>query len=397
MVHLRSLLLPGFAALLAGCLSVPAENPTPEPTPQPTPEPTPAVVDVAGEVPEQPATGAVRRPVSRRARLLASLFGTLGALLLAEIGVRVAGLEDRWMPSLLFEMSSDVAVHRYAADPRLVYELAPGATARLPRAEPWGDDPRAVRVNGLGLRGGERSASKAPGVLRIVCLGGSNTYGAAVSDGRTWPDALERELAHRLDRPVEVWNAGVSGWMTPQKVLRAQQAIEGWEPDLLLFQLFNTGPRNLFVPGGAPDWRRQLDRDPTLWSDLLRWAPSNPGILFRSSALVRMFLIAANRVDRDGLEPGARVEALEVAARERGRERYRALRASTNVPMALVVVPAGGHAEWWDEGRDGPALDLRALPRPDLPGVDSIHPGAAAYAWYGRELATLLIYEGLVE
>ena len=35
--------------------------------------------------------------------------------------------------------------------------------------------------------------------------------------------------------------------------------------------------------------------------------------------------------------------------------------------------PAGGHAEWWVEERDGPVLDLRALePRPNLPGIDDI-------------------------
>ena len=330
-------------------------------------------------------------------RLLAVALGLLGALALAEAGVRLGGLQDRWMPSLVFQMSSDAAVHRYAADPRLVYELAPSTSARLPQAEPWGAPIRTVHINALGLRGAEAAVGKPRGTLRIVCLGGSNTFGAAVSDGQTWPDALQAALAERLPLPVQVWNAGVSGWMTPQKVLRAEQAIVEWEPDLLLFQLFNTGPRNLFVPEGGLDWRRQLEADPTLWHDHLRWVPSaGPGPLLRGSALLRVAVLAGNRLDRDGLEPGARVEALEIAARERGRDSYRALRRSTTVPMALVVVPAGGHAEWWQEAVDGPVLDLRALPRPDLPGIDEIHPSAAAYAWYGQRLADLLIAQGLI-
>lgn len=320
-------------------------------------------------------------------RALAVLFGLASALALAEVGARLLALEDRWMPSLVFEMSSDVQVHRYASDPRLVYELAPSSQATFEDSAPWGDSPRTVTVNALGLRDPERPPAKPPGTLRIVCLGGSNTYGAAVNDGSTWPAALERALRAE-GRSVEVWNAGVSGWMTPQKVVLAERAIAQWQPDVLLFQLFNTGPRNLFVPDGRLDWRRQVQGDPTLWRDHLRWA-STPG--FHTSALVRAVVLAANRLDRDGLEPGARIEELEVAARNRGRDSYRALRAAhPDLAMALVVVPAGGHAEWWDEEIDGPVLDLRAIERPDLPGIDDIHPGADAYAWYGRELARLL-------
>lgn len=325
-------------------------------------------------------------------------FGLLLALALAEGVVRVLDLEGRWMPSLVSVNAADPELLVPAADGRVVFELKASSTLFSQRVESWGDPERTVSTNSLGLRGPERSVGKPDGVFRIVALGGSNTYGAAVSDGNTWPDALERELA-ATGRRVEVWNAGVSAWVTTQKVTRAEQALNEWEPDLLLFQLFNTGPRHILGSDfGEIDWAPQFAHEPSLWSEQLRWVPdTGPGWwAFRASALVRAGVLAENRRER-ALDPPDRrwIIAMEEAARVRGARAYRALREGSDVPMALVVVPAGGHAEWWTD-TDGPVLDLRALPRPRLPGIDDIHPGREAYAWYGRELARMLGEQGLL-
>jgi hypothetical protein len=332
-------------------------------------------------------------PRSRRGAALA--FGLAVALLGVEVAARVADLDGRWMPSLLWVNAADAEFLVPSSTPGLVYELAPSLSLDVKPIPGWGDPSRHVSTNSLGLRGPERPVAKPPGTLRIVCIGASNTYGAAVTDGHTWPDALERSLVLRGIR-AEVWNSGVSAWVTTQAVIRADRALAAWEPDLLLFQLFNTGPRNIIgsdyeeVP-----WRPQFAREPGLWGEQLRWVPDGGAglALVRGSAGIRGVALAANLWNRS-LEPDDRswIISMEEAARVRGERAYVGLRGRwPGAKMALVVVPAGGHEEWWDEPRDGPVLDLRALPRPNLPGIDDIHPGWEAYAWYGEELARMLL------
>lgn len=94
------------------------------------------------------------------------------------------------------------------------------------RPEPGGSTPHA-HVNQLGLRGPETTALPAPGVYRILLLGGSVAWGyTAVRDDETVSAFLERYLnQHRdrspvlRDRSVEVLNAGVPGYVAWQGAL----------------------------------------------------------------------------------------------------------------------------------------------------------------------------------
>jgi hypothetical protein len=67
---------------------------------------------------------------------------------------------------------------------------------------------RTADINALGMRAPAPRDPKPP--VRIVCIGGSSTYGLFVSaNEKTWPARVERELA----RPdVEVLNAGCPAW-----------------------------------------------------------------------------------------------------------------------------------------------------------------------------------------
>jgi len=62
--------------------------------------------------------------------------------------------------------------------------------------------------NTLGFRGPEVATMKKPGVLRVVCLGSSESYGLYESPGKEWPAQL-RELLP--DSRYEVINASVVG------------------------------------------------------------------------------------------------------------------------------------------------------------------------------------------
>jgi hypothetical protein len=79
-------------------------------------------------------------------------------------------------------------------------------------------------LNALGTRGPEASLKKAPGTVRIVVVGASETFGLYESSGREFPRQLEDTLNRRLatrqcraPRPsrFEVLNAAVPGMSLP--------------------------------------------------------------------------------------------------------------------------------------------------------------------------------------
>lgn len=62
----------------------------------------------------------------------------------------------------------------------------------------------------------------------ILAVGDSFTYGFEVNDAETWPAQLEALLGHR------VVNAGVPGYGFDQTVLRAEQLVPKFNPDVLI-------------------------------------------------------------------------------------------------------------------------------------------------------------------
>ncbi len=339
----------------------------------------------------------------------AALLGLAVALAAAE-GIGRA-TERRWLTQMLGWQVADLPVHRVSDDPDLLYELRPGAAWAAP-------DGREIHVNDLGFRDPPRSAAKQPGTQRVLCLGGSNTYGATVQDHETWPAALERELDRRVAAPVEVWNLGVSGWDTRQKVALARRATELYDPDVLIFQLYNAGPR-LLLEGDAPT--RRVRQDPSLldaWNaGALDLAPTGP--LARVSALARLGAWRTVRVERGHVMDG-RLVAARRAWTEGTAELGRFLDEIDGDPLALgLIIPAGfqyfseceedeqvpqtpegfaacdTHVQALDQlrGTGLLLLDLTAEPVPDLPAIRDSHPGPDVYTWYADRLADVLFRE----
>jgi len=111
---------------------------------------------------------------------------------------------------------------KYRRSELLGYELIPGA--RL----------EDETVNAAGLRGPE-VRPRAATSLRILCMGGSTTWGHKVADDETWPAYLQRELAAAGWPDVEVLNGGVSGYGLEQIVLALEtRRIAELQPDLVL-------------------------------------------------------------------------------------------------------------------------------------------------------------------
>ncbi len=145
-------------------------------------------------------------------RLGVALLAALGTVLATELVLHLTSIGDpvdgtdvlqRWIPGDLFVPVQDpvgyvlrpdyVGVQRYTS--QVTGEVVHEATAR---------------TNAQGLRAeSERTTGHV-----IVALGDSTTFGVGVSEGESWPAALEA----RLDTSWRVVNAGVPGWNEAQAV-----------------------------------------------------------------------------------------------------------------------------------------------------------------------------------
>jgi lysophospholipase L1-like esterase len=104
----------------------------------------------------------------------------------------------------------------WASDPDLIYKLEPENP----------ETPQSFRLKAPGPKTGGR--------LRIVCLGGSTTYGHGVRGIEAWPAVLE-DILRRRGIPSEVINAGVPGYGSRQILMRYHRDIARLTPDIVLF------------------------------------------------------------------------------------------------------------------------------------------------------------------
>lgn len=149
--------------------------------------------------------------------------------------------------------------------PGLSFRLRPGSRGihRLPGASRDADDPGGsvtYTINALGFRGPETTLAKPSGVVRVVALGDSFTFGAGVPDDSTWPAALGRELGPAS----EVLNLGVMAYDTSDEVALLEAQGLALEPDLVVvaFHVNDAGGGGQLQAlgdarrAGLPAWRR---------------------------------------------------------------------------------------------------------------------------------------------
>lgn len=145
----------------------------------------------------------------------------------------------------------------------LLWSLKPGYDETITRI-PWVEGEKRtwrLRVNALGLRGPDVKEDKPPGVLRIVCLGDSITFGDKLDQGETIPERMQAILAARQpDRHVEVINAAVPGYSSRQGLALWQKRVRDLHPDVVMIAFgFN-------------------DRWPSAVSDAKNFPPDVPGL-----------------------------------------------------------------------------------------------------------------------
>jgi len=149
---------------------------------------------------------------SRKKRLSLSAGSILAALVLAAIVAGAAELVFRRLDTGSFRL----ATATWVSDPDLIYKLNP--------MNP--ETPGSFRLKAPG--------PKSRGRLRIVCLGGSTTFGHGVRPTEAWPAVLEAILRQK-GIPAEVINAGVPGYGSRQILLRYRREIAQLRPDYVLF------------------------------------------------------------------------------------------------------------------------------------------------------------------
>lgn len=160
---------------------------------------------------QQPSVGTTA--VSRRKALVLNIF-----LLMLSCVLGLAMMEG----VLVFLVPPPIVwldpQESYHVDPKVGHRLAPGQqsyTHSFP-----------VVTNSYGMRDREFLAVPATGVVRILCLGDSLTFGDGVAVEDTYPKQLEVRLGRRGAVQYEVINAGVPSYDTWQEVVYFEEW--GW-------------------------------------------------------------------------------------------------------------------------------------------------------------------------
>jgi len=131
-------------------------------------------------------------------------------------------------------------------------------------------------MDSLGFRGPEVDSAPAPGTLRVVAAGASETYGLYESEGKEYPRQLQDSLTAALPalsclgaRRVEVLNAAMAGMTLPTVTQDVRLRLRRFSPKIIVYYPTPAQYLNDELPVAArpdsnaagparPDWRRSL-------------------------------------------------------------------------------------------------------------------------------------------
>jgi lysophospholipase L1-like esterase len=169
-------------------------------------------------------------PTGRGPALSRALLGVFVLLLyyvcVVEVATRVVRLVQGHPTSPSWRYVDDRFL--YAFHPFRAMELRPGAAVVHGTAGFHNDEGVEYHINEWGGRG-ESLAPRESGRRRIICLGGSTTFGPSIKESDTWPARLAA-----LAPEWSVMNAGVSGYTSQHILAFAQGSLLDHEPDLLI-------------------------------------------------------------------------------------------------------------------------------------------------------------------
>jgi len=183
-------------------------------------------------------------------------------------------------------------VSNYVPHPYLVYALNPNTRYY---EDFYGKKPQHL-VNSLGFRGKEFSKEKAPGVYRIICIGGSTTFSLHEKDEtKTYPQMLEDFLNSNFDSPrFEVINAGTPGWTSAESLINLQFRLLELNPDMvIIYEAVN----DTFAMRMAEEGRSDYSNFRQVINYKQATAPER--FLFSLSAIYRLYFIKTREIALD--------------------------------------------------------------------------------------------------
>lgn len=259
------------------------------------------------------------------------------------------------------------------------------------RSRHWAPIPGECGADSLGLH---RLSSTIPGEpLRLLLLGDS------ISTHTLWVESMRQHLEQALQGPIELANAGVSGYDTCQELATFSELGERYRPQVVVLQ---TCPNDALSSGVL------MLQDSHTFSLLVGERMARvPNWALRSRIMTWAFLMPAIR----GAEPGRRnhapqcLDALARSLQER------------SVPHFVLLFPAlvdsgdPARGEWQAERSlveqvamtGAPYLDLRGPLEQEgpLPGLrfrpeDTLHPNEKAQAIVGPVAAKAIMEAGVL-
>lgn len=149
-------------------------------------------------------------------RIFSFLFSTVLSLLLLEVGMRLVKLKSLRLgagiehPHFHHRLNPSKDYHFYSAE----FDVH-------------------IRTNRYGLRGADPVIPKPAGTFRILMMGDSFTFGFPVRDEEAFCHLIEQGLRAQ-GLPVEVINAGVSGYSPTLHYISLRDQYLEFEPDLVV-------------------------------------------------------------------------------------------------------------------------------------------------------------------
>ena len=161
------------------------------------------------------------------------------SLLVMEVGARILTtvLPNHELTTIVAQYSAfptREAAFRFQPDDDFGYRLTPNYVRK-------GVSGDATNHNAMGFRSSTEFGPKAPNALRIICLGGSTTYGTGVEDDtETYPSQLAEILGNAVDlerySSVEVLNLGVGNYTSVEVLKNLERYGLALDPDIVLIQ-----------------------------------------------------------------------------------------------------------------------------------------------------------------
>jgi len=132
----------------------------------------------------------------------------------------------------------------------------------------WATPDGRIHINSLGFRGEPIQRAKPDGAVRIVCLGGSTTFGFYLHDDATWPHQLQQRLRRAFPtHTIEVINAACPGYNTYVSYVNLRTRLIHLQPDIVVVYHLHNDAQHALVNRIAVNRRI----DPQAWyPDLLR-------------------------------------------------------------------------------------------------------------------------------